>query len=92
MLKPVCTKDHTDLGPQAMHQFGKDCNWKCVQQPAMNSASDEDLERMLHEETERVNTLERFLRKLQTSTSARANTLLAELRLEASVDELLVQQ
>lgn len=40
----------------------------------MNSAIDENLDFFLHEEMERVKTVERFLRELQTVTSARAQT------------------
>lgn len=75
-----------------MHQLRRDYNWKLVQQHAMDSASDEDLERMLREETDRVNTLARFLEELQTSTFARSNTLLAELCLGVPIDELVQQQ
>lgn len=58
---------------------------------ALDTASEEELEMMLQEETQRIEDLEVLVRDMQNSTDDQAATLLAKLRTGTPVTELIGQ-
>ena len=85
-----CPERHLDIpGQSAERQAESKSNQETLKQRLSDTASDDELERLLQEQTRRVKDMEILIREMRSNTNEHATVLLAKLRTGVSVCELV---
>lgn len=85
-----CLERHLDpLGQSAEHQPESKSTREALKHLTLDIASDDELEKLLQEQTKRVEDMEILIRDMRSNTNEHATVLLAKLRMGASMCELL---
>lgn len=77
------------LGQLAKRQSENKSNRETLEQRQLNTAPDEELERLLEVQTKRMEDMESLIQEMRSNTNEHATLLLAKLRAGASICELL---
>lgn len=85
-----CPERHLDIpGQSAERQPESKSNRETLKQRPLDTASDDELERLLQEQTRRVKDMEILIWEMRSNTNEHATVLLAKLRMGVSVCELV---